>query len=130
PRRRRDRWLAAAAVLAVVGTASWGASATIRASHLADQALSYRRFLDALGGRDVRVAILAPAGRRQVEGSAVLYDSEVGQSWVLVMVRAPGASGHARVVLVSDRGGIRMHPSEFDSEGDTDAWLVTAADLS
>jgi Putative zinc-finger len=130
PRRRRDRWLAAAAVLAILGTAGWGVGATMRASHLAGRARSYDLFLHALGGRDVRVANLRAAVDRPVEGSAVLYDSDVGRSWVLVMIRAPGTEGHARVVLVSDGGRIRLHPAEFDPEGDTDAWLVTSADIS
>jgi hypothetical protein len=54
----------------------------------------------------------------------------VGQSWVLVLLRSPGATGTVRVVLRSPAGRISLHPTEFNSEGSTDAWLVTSADIS
>jgi len=132
PRRRhRWRWLAVAATVAVLaGTVAWATSASVRADHNAANAASYRAFLHALGGREVRVASLHGIGGRQVEGSAILYDSDVGQSWVLVLVRSPGAEGTVRVVLSSPSGRIFMHRTEFDSEGSTDAWLVTANDIS
>jgi hypothetical protein len=125
------RWLALAAAIALfAGTVAWGTAASIRASHSAGRAEAYTNFLNALGGREVRVAALHGAGTREVEGSAILYDSDVGQSWVLVLVRSAGATGTVRVVLRSPGGRIDMHPTEFNSEGSTDAWLVTSTDIS
>jgi hypothetical protein len=131
PARRRWRWLAVAATVAVLaGSVAWATTASVRANRNAANAASYRDFLHALGGREVRVASLRPAGAHQVEGSAILYDSDVGQSWVLVLVRSPGAEGTVRVVLRSPSGRIFMHRTEFNSEGSTDAWLVTSTDIS
>ena len=129
-RSLRARVLAVAAAVVVLAASGWGVAQTIRASNLSERAHAYQVFLDALGGRDVRVARLEAAGTRPVEGTAVLYDSDVGRSWVLVLVRSPGASGSVQVILQSSGGRIRMHPVQFDAEGDTDAWLVTSADLS
>jgi hypothetical protein len=129
--RRWTRWLAvAAAVVVLAGTVAWGTSQSMRATHNAAGAEAYSRFLHALGGKEVRVATLNGTGARQVDGSAILYDSDVGQSWVLVLVRSPGATGNVRVVLKSPTGRIFMHHTEFNSEGSTDAWLVTPADIS
>jgi hypothetical protein len=130
-RRRPWRWAAAAAAVVVLaGTLTWAVSASSSASRLREKAVAYQRFLDSLGGREVRVASLHGAGGRQVEGSAILYDSDVGQSWVLVLVRSPGATGTARVVLRSPADRIVMHETEFGAEGSTDAWLVTHNDIS
>lgn len=130
-RHRRWTWLAVAATVAVLaGTVAWASSSTMRANDNAQGAAAYHDFLQALGGRDVRVASLHGAGAHQVEGSAILYDSDVGQSWVLVLVRSPGADGTVRVVLRSPEGRIFMHRTEFNSEGSTDAWLVTSTDIS
>lgn len=130
-RRRPGRWLALAAALAITaGAVAVAATQAVSASHARDRALAYEQFLDALGGREVRVAGLHGAGGKQVEGSAILYDSDVGQSWVLVLVRSPGATGKVHVVLRSPDGRINMHETEFNSEGSTDAWLVTANDIS
>ncbi|HXJ64916.1 MAG TPA: anti-sigma factor [Actinomycetota bacterium] len=130
-RRRRWTWLAVAATVAVLaGTVAWGSTSTVHANNNAEDAAAYHDFLHALGGRDVRVATLQGEGARQVEGSAILYDSDVGQSWVLVLVRSPGAEGTVRVVLHSPKGRIFMHRTEFNSEGSTDAWLVTSTDIS
>jgi anti-sigma-K factor RskA len=129
--RRPARWLAlAAAITVAAGAIAWGTAQTVRANRTAGVARTYQQFLDALGGREVRVARLAGTGAHQVEGSAILYDSDVGQSWVLVLVRSPGATGTVQVVLKSPHGRIDMHPTEFNSEGSTDAWLVTANDIS
>ena len=129
--RRWGRWLALAAALVVAaGAVAVAATQSVSASHARDQARAYEQFLDALGGREVRVAGLHGTDGRQVEGSAILYDSDVGQSWVLVLVRSPGATGKVHVVLRSPTGRINMHETEFNSEGSTDAWLVTANDIS
>jgi hypothetical protein len=128
---RSWRWLGlAAAITVAAGAVAWGTSQTIRANNRAETAAAYTRFLDALGGREVRVAKLAGAGDHQVEGSAILYDSHVGQSWVLVLVRSPGATGTVQVVLKAPHRQIDMHPTEFSPEGSTDAWLVTSNDIS
>src|SRR5438477_312551 len=66
-----------------------------------------------------------------IEGSAVLYDSDKGQSWILVMARAPGYSGQLEV-SVSAPGGrtIALRPIEIGAEGEGSTWFVTAADIS
>jgi predicted anti-sigma-YlaC factor YlaD len=133
PRHRpRRRWLlaVAAAVVVVAGTVAWGTASSMSANHNQADALAYHQFLHALGGKDVRVATLHGTGARDVEGSAILYDSDVGQSWVLVLLRAPGATGPVRVVLRSPTGRIDMHRTEFNSEGSSDVWLVTPTDIS
>ncbi|HEY7279998.1 MAG TPA: anti-sigma factor [Actinomycetota bacterium] len=130
-RSRRGWWLAvAAAVVLLAGAVSWGAASSMSAGRNQADALAYHQFLHALGGKDVRVATLHGTGARDVEGSAILYDSDVGQSWVLVLVRSPGATGSVRVVLRSPTGRIDMHRTEFNSEGSSDVWLVTSTDIS
>jgi hypothetical protein len=121
-------WAAAAAVLAL--SLAWGGMATVRASHFQATAEKYDQFLGVLGGENVRVGKLEPAGPQQVEGSAVLYDSKVEQSWVLVLVRAPGLEGTASVTLSSSDGHtIDMHPLEFSDGGEASSWLVTSSNL-
>jgi len=132
PRRLAVRpvLLRAAAVVALAGSLAWGALATVHANDLSGAAGRYHAFLHALGGRDVRVAVLHPTGSREVGGDAILYDSDVGQSWALVLVRAPGTAGRARVVLTSPAGRIALRPIQFSSDGDGSTWLVTSADIS
>src|SRR5713226_2998532 len=136
PKSRRPgfllRWSAIAAVLAILGGAlAWGGLATAHERDLRLDATSYRQFLQALGGKDVRVASLTGHGTVVVEGSAVMYDSDKGQSWVLVMARAPGYSGGPLMVTLSSRDGrsIKLHPLQIDAEGDGSTWLVTSADI-
>jgi hypothetical protein len=78
----------------------------------------------------VCVANLRPQGSQQLEGSAVVYDSKVEQSWVLVLVRAPGMEGQATVTL-STRDGrtIQLHAMEFSVGGEAASWLVTSSNL-
>ena len=127
----RWQWMAAALVL-LAGAFAWGGIAQGRANRFREDALSYQQFLQALGGKDVRVGTLAPQSGSVVEGSAVLYDSDHGQSWVLVIVRAPGVADPMDVTLVaSDGRTITLpHPLEPDAEGEASAWLVTPADIS
>jgi predicted anti-sigma-YlaC factor YlaD len=132
--RPRVRWstLAMAAVLVLLaGSLAWAAVATSRAAHLQAEAGRYGAFLETLGGKDVRVGSFHRAGRQTVQGSVVMYDSNVGQSWVLVLVHAPGAGGSARVMLSSRSGSssIEMRALRFD-EGEASSWLVTSADIS
>ncbi|HJP64855.1 MAG TPA: zf-HC2 domain-containing protein [Actinomycetota bacterium] len=131
PTRRPVRWLAmAAAVVIVVGSVAWAGASQIRQSQLASQAESYQAFLHALGGRDVRVATIQPRSSSSMEGSAVLYDSDRGQSWVLVLLRAPGTTGTANVTLIGTTGNIALRPVELAEDGDGSTWLVTSADIS
>ncbi|MFB3738496.1 MAG: zf-HC2 domain-containing protein [Candidatus Velamenicoccus archaeovorus] len=130
PRRVRSwlTWTAAAAVLAL--SLAWGGMATVRANRLQATAEKYDQFLGVLGGENVRVGKLEPAGPQQIEGSAVVYDSKVEQSWVLVLVRAPGLQGTASVTLSSADGHtIAMHPLEFSDGGEASSWLVTSSNL-
>jgi predicted anti-sigma-YlaC factor YlaD len=124
--------LQAAVVVLLAGALAWGSVATIHGVHLSSQAGRYKDFLAALGGRDVRVGTLQPRGTQAAEGSAILYDSDVGQSWALVLVRAPGLSGQAQVILSSSATGrtIELRPLQFSGDGEGSSWLVTPADLS
>ncbi len=146
PARPRVRWLAMAAALALlVGALTWAGVAQITANRRSDEiaqaraiadrlehdAESYRAFLQALGGRDVRVAVLRPSPGSAMEGSAILYDSTRGQSWAVVFVRSPGSRGTANVKLVGPEGrNIDLHPIELADDGDGATWLVTSADIS
>jgi anti-sigma factor RsiW len=132
PARRPRHWIlafAAAATLAVAALA-WAGTAQVRTTHLASQAASYQAFLHALGGRDVRVAMLRPSGSSSMEGSAVLYDSDRGQSWVLVLLRSPGATRTANVTLLGTGRSISLRPVQLAEDGDGSTWLVTSGDIS
>ncbi|HEY7756298.1 MAG TPA: anti-sigma factor [Actinomycetota bacterium] len=132
PTSRRSAWLLrAAGIAALVGALAWGVIATVEASRLEDAAEKYETFLGVLGGEDVRVGELRSAGSQDLQGSVVIYDSKVGQSWVLVLVRAPGWEGTANVTLVADDDRtIDLHPMEFGAGGEASTWLVTASNLS
>lgn len=128
---RRSAWLGRAAVVVVLAAAlGWGTFETIRASRFEDAAERYETFLGVLGGEDVRVGELRPARSQELQGSVVIYDSKVGQSWVIVLCRVPGWSGEAQVTLVA--GGERtidLRPMAFGEGGEGSTWLVTASDL-
>jgi predicted anti-sigma-YlaC factor YlaD len=129
--RRGSPWLprvAAAAVL--IAALSWGTFATVRASRFEGSAEKYEALLGVLGGEDVRVGELQAAGPQELRGSVVIYDSKVGQSWVLVLVRAAGWEGTANVTLVAGERTIDLHEMEFGPGGEASTWLVTASDLS
>jgi anti-sigma factor RsiW len=139
-RRPAGAWLAVAACLALLGGALvWGTSAhrTVdrQAAILATlqgDAKAYRNFLHTLGGKAVRVATLSSRAGSAVTGTAVLYDSDVGQSWVLVLARRPVGSGKAFVTIGSPDGGkpLKLFAIQFDERGDGSTWLVTSADIS
>jgi hypothetical protein len=115
--------------VAVLALAVAGIS-TVRADRFEAAASKYDALLGALGGENVRVGTLRPTGTNDVEGSAVLYDSRVGQSWALILVRAPGFTGQATVTLSSASGRtITMHPLEFAEGGEASSWLVTSSSL-
>jgi hypothetical protein len=125
-------WQAVAALLVVLaGLAAWAGVAQGNANRFHEDANNYRAFLGALGGKDVRVGQLEASAGLALEGSAVLYDSDRGQSWVLVLVRAPGLSGSASVTLQGSGRTIELpFPMKFDADGEGAAWLVTGADIS
>jgi hypothetical protein len=131
-KRFRGRRLVAAVAAAVVLLASVGVAVvqTQRAGHFHGIAARYESFLQALGGRDVRVGTLRAGGPQSVEGSVVMYDSDRGQSWILVLVRAPGKTGQASVTVSSSKRRIELHPLLFDSAGEASTWLVTGSDIS
>ena len=121
----------AAAIAALVSALAWGGFSTVRAARFEESAEKYEALLGVLGGEDVRVGELRAAGSQELQGSVVIYDSKVGQSWVLVLVRAPGWEGTANVTMVA--GGqktIDLHEMEFGAGGEASTWLVTAADLT
>jgi hypothetical protein len=115
---------------ALVAALAWGAVTTMRASDLQEAADKYEAFLGVLGGEDVRVGELRAEGSQELHGSVVIYDSKVGQSWVLVLVRAPGREGEANVTMVDGDRKIDLHPVEFDPGGEGSTWLVTPWDLT
>ena len=131
PLRRRPRWIAGlAAAAALMAALAWGGWSTVRAEHFEASAAKYEGFLHALGGENVRVGQLEATGQEALQGSVVMYDSNVGQSWVLVLCRAPGWSGSANIRIVREDGKtIDLHPMEFGQGGEGSTWLVTSADL-
>jgi Putative zinc-finger len=131
PARSRVAFRRAAGIAALVAAIAWGAVATVQAERLEHAADKYEALLGALGGEDVRVGELRAAGSQDLQGSVVIYDSTVGQSWVLVLCRAPGWEGTANVTMVAEgERTIDLRPMEFGSGGEASTWLVTATDLS
>jgi predicted anti-sigma-YlaC factor YlaD len=134
PERRRLGVLAwAAAFLAVVvfsGSIAAAVVANGRAAALQAEAGKYHDFLATLGGENVRVGSLSPSGTQEVHGSVVMYDSSGDQSWVLVLVHAPGLQGQAHVTLHGGSHEIDLRPLVLDSGGEGSTWLVTGADLT
>ena len=117
----------AAALLAAI---AWAGVATIQKRDAEIAAEKYSTFLDVLGGENVRVAPLRSDDSQSVHGSVVIYDSKVGQSWVLVLCRAPGWEGEANVTLRSATGEtIDLRPMEFGAGGEGSTWLVTSENL-
>lgn len=136
PAGRRARWIGrAAAVVALAVTLGWGLSQTNRANVASADAESYRRVLATLGGNEFRIGTIDSRTAHPFEGSVVLYDSHQGQSWGIVLVRAPGVSGKAAVTLSSAAGGagsttIDAGTLEFQPDGSAATWLVTSSDLT
>ncbi|MGH2556262.1 MAG: zf-HC2 domain-containing protein [Actinomycetota bacterium] len=126
------RWPALAAAVILITALTLAAVAQVNARGFRQDALSYRGFLQALGGKDVRVAKLLPATSIDMEGSAILYDSEQGQSWVMVLARAPGFTQEVKVRLEAPNGrfiDVRF-PLSFGDDGDAWSGFVTSSDLS
>ena len=137
PDARRARWIGrAAAVVAIAAALGWGLSQTHRANVASADAESYRRVLSTLGGKEFRIGTLDSHVAHPFEGSVVLYDSHQGQSWGIVLVRAPGVSGTASVTLSAPDGSgagrttIDAGTLEFQPDGDAATWLVTSSDLT
>jgi putative transcriptional regulator len=137
PDARRTRWIGrAAAVVAIAASLAWGLTQTHRANVASGDADSYRMVLATLGGEEFRVGRLDSRVAHPFEGSVVLYDSHQGQSWGIVLVRAPGVSGTAGVMLSgNDASGagtmtIDAGTLEFQPDGDAATWLVTSSDLT
>ena len=135
PPRRRSPWIGrAAAIVAIAAALGWGASQTHRANISAEDAQSYRTVLATLGGKEFRVGTLEKQISHPLEGSVVLYDSHQGQSWGIVLVRATGLSGTAKVALSTGEGAddttIDAGTLEFQTDGDAATWLVTSSDLT
>jgi hypothetical protein len=122
----------AAGLVLVAGSLAWGSVNQVRASHLQADAGSLRRFLNTLGGKDVRVGPLTAAPGSHMTGSVVMYDAKPGeQSWVLILARSPGYSGIAKVSLLSPGGiPIGLHPMMVEGDGDGWTALFTNSDLS
>ena len=133
-------WLAVAAAVVLLAAAfTWGVTAQHSANRSSDRlaaispyATQYQHFLATLGGKDVRVGTLQSRGGTSIQGTAVLYDSDVGQSWVLVLARQAGGPGVVNVTLTSANGlhPIKMFPLKFDARGEGSTWMVTSADIS
>jgi predicted anti-sigma-YlaC factor YlaD len=127
---RRPRIARVAVAAAFAATLAWAGVATVQAVRSHTDASKYEAFLGVLGGEDVRVGELRATGSQDLQGSVVIYDSSVGQSWVLVLCRAPGWEGTANVTMVADgERTIDLHPLEFGSGGEASTWLVTATNL-
>jgi anti-sigma factor RsiW len=132
-RRPREMWIRAAAVaasVALVFALAWGTVQHRRAGELAASGTSYERLLSTLGGKEFRAGALRPARGVTAEGSVVVYDSHVDQSWVAVFVRGPGLSGRATATLSTPDGRtVDLWNLRFQRDGDGSAWLVTATNL-
>jgi len=130
PRRARGGWITAvAAAIALVVALTWGVTQHARVHSLVASD-RYTQLLNILGGKGFRAGTLQPANGAQVQGSAVVYDSHEGQSWVAVFVRGPGLTGPAHATLTSPDGReIDLYDLHIRPDGTGSAWLVTAQDL-
>lgn len=132
PRPSRSPWIGrAAAIVAILAASTWGLAQTHRANVAAAGADSYSRLLRTLGGEEFRIGELRSRTGHPFDGSVVLYDSHQGQSWGIVLVRAPGVTGKAAVTLTADdRRTIDAGTLTFQPDGDAATWLVTSGDLT
>jgi hypothetical protein len=132
---RPARWISVSASVAAAGlvlalTLGWGMSQSRRAEANEEGSQSYQRLLTVLGGKDFRVGPLEPAGREPLEGSVVVYDSHIDQSWVVVFIRTSGVKGRVTATLHADDGRtVDVWPFRIDREGEGAGWLVTSVNL-
>jgi predicted anti-sigma-YlaC factor YlaD len=135
-RRVGGRMVAVAASVALVAALAWGFTAERRASNAAADARettadagSYRSLLATLGGTEFRVGRLGAVADARIEGSVVLYDSSVEQSWGVVLLRAPDLEGSVTATLSGpDDAAMRLHDIEL-TDGAGSTWLVSPDDL-
>ena len=122
----------AAALIVLAGMGAWAGVAQSNANHLRRDALAYRKFLSALGGKDVRAGTLIASPGVTLNGSVTLYDSDKGQSWIMVLAHATGFSDPVTVTLQAP-GGREItvpFPLKFDASGEGWTAMVTGANVS
>ncbi len=122
----------AAALIVLAGVGAWAGVAQNNANRLREDALAYRRFLSALGGKDVRAGTLVASPGVTLDGSVALYDSDKGQSWIMVLAHATGLSDPVTVTLQAP-GGREItvpFPLKFDASGEGWTAMVTGANVS
>lgn len=127
------RWVAAVAAVILVASIGWGVTQHRHADVLAADAASYQSLLDTLGGKEFRLGTLQPMDGAGLGGTVVLYDGDRADgwsSWGVVMVKAPGLSGDARVMLLDDAGHSKELPPLRFEDGEASTWIVTHEDLS
>jgi len=122
----------AAALIVLAGVGAWAGVAQNNANRFREDALAYRRFLGALGGKDVRAGTLVASPGVTLDGSVALYDSDKGQSWIMVLAHATGFSDPVTVTLQAP-GGREItvpFPLKFDASGEGWTAMVTGANVS
>jgi predicted anti-sigma-YlaC factor YlaD len=130
-RVRSGRPLRVAVIAALSAALAWGAVATVLALRYEEAADEYETFLAELGGEHVRVGALRAQGSQDLQGSVVIYESSVGQSWALVLFRAPGWEGTVNVtMLAGEERRIDLRPVELGPGGEGSTWLVTSSNLA
>lgn len=128
---RSGRPVRVAVIAALSAALAWGAVATVLALRYEEAADEYETFLAELGGESVRVGALRAQGSQDLQGSVVIYESNVGQSWALVLCRAPGWEGTVNVtMLAGEERRIDLRPIEFGPGGEGSTWLVTSSNLA
>jgi hypothetical protein len=139
PRSRRlvprlmMRWPAMAAAAVVIAALVVATLSQVQTRGFRGDALHYREFLNALGGKEVRVARLRAVPSVTLEGRVIVYDAEHGeQSWVMVLARAPGFPDPVTVSLETAGGRSIRIPFKLKFGEDGDAWsgFTTSSDLS
>jgi hypothetical protein len=131
-RRPAVSWLvaAAAAVVVLVASVSWGVSQTHRANDAVAGAASYERLLSTLGGTEFRVGALQPVGDSGVKGSVLLYESKWGRSWGAIFVQTEYGAGPLSATVTAPDGSSLRFDRFWTKGGEGDGWLVTSADVS
>jgi hypothetical protein len=119
-----------AVIAALAAALAWGAVATVLAFNYEEAADRYEAFLAQLGGENVRVGALRAEGSQDLQGSVVIYESNVGQSWALVLCRAPGWEGTVNVTMLAGERRIDLRPMELGPGGEGSTWLVTSSNLA
>lgn len=130
PRRPLAAWVAAAAaVLALVATVTWGAGQARRAERAADEAASYERVLATLGGTGFRVGEIRPVGASGIRGSVLVYRSAWGRSWAAVFLRVPEGEEGLRAALTGPGGFTLPFGDLWFEDGEGWGWLTTELEV-